>query len=448
MIKILLALKTRKKHIKSLITQYDVDVFAENEPVLNVMAGKNYDLILLEDELSMMQTIKTMDPRVEVILFGHGDEEALEAIRSGAYAYFSFPVDVEKFRQTIDSIHDMVELRQENAKIEAQLKTNYTFFENLVGRNPRMMEIFNLLRRIAPYYRTVTVTGETGTGKEIIARTLHSLSPASEQPFVVCDCGALVETLIESELFGHKKGSFTGAIADKKGLFEAAGEGTLFLDEIGELPLSSQSSLLRVLQTGEFRRVGDERPLHAKCRVVAATNRDLQDEVKNRQFREDLYYRITPFMIHLPSLRERQDDILLLARYFLERFTKGTGKRVLGISRPAQIVLLRYEWPGNIRELENVIEQSAILTTESFIRICDLPEYLQQRLQEKHAAPQSLHESIRLRIEEAIIKCGGNKSRASKLLGISRRALLRKIEKYDITLPSAHTSVKNAHRTT
>jgi DNA-binding NtrC family response regulator len=445
MIKILLALKNPQNHINNLISQYEVDVLADNESLLNVLAGKNYDLILLEDKLSMMQTIKTCDPRVEVILFGHGEEEVLEAIRNGAYAYFLFPVDIEKLREAIDSMHDMVALRQENAKIETQLKTNYTFFEGLVGRNPRMIEIFNLLSRIAPYYRAVTITGETGTGKEIIARTLHSLSTASEKPFMVCDCGALVETLIESELFGHKKGSFTGAIADKKGLFEAAGEGTLFLDEIGELPLSSQSSLLRVLQTGEFRRVGDEGLLHAKCRIIAATNRDLQGEVKSRNFREDLYYRITPFTIHLPSLHQRQDDILLLARYFLERFTKGTGKKVLGISRPAQIILVSHEWPGNIRELENVIEQSAILTTESFVRICDLPEHLRQKSHEKYAATPSLDDSIRKHIEEAIIKCRGNKSSASKLLGISRRSLLRKIDKYAINLPSAHISVNNAH---
>jgi transcriptional regulator with PAS, ATPase and Fis domain len=262
--------------------------------------------------------------------------------------------------------------------------------------------------------------------------------------FTVCDCGALVETLVESELFGHKKGAFTGAVADKTGVFEAAGEGTIFLDEIGELPLPAQVSLLRVLQNGDFRRVGDQQILKARCRFIAATNKDLQTEVKKGNFREDLFYRITQFTINMPPLRERKDDIPLLVRYFLERFSNGTGKMVRGISRDAQIRLLSYDWPGNVRELENATEHAAILTTEAFIRANDLPEYIKVSTERSHDI-SLLDEVIKEHIEKVLIQCGGNKSKAAKILGMTRRSLLRRIEKSSILSPPEHASSKSAH---
>jgi DNA-binding NtrC family response regulator len=444
MLKILYALKSSTEAITALIGAHKVDVPREDESLLNVAARKSYDLILLEGEINFIPTIKAIDPRAEVILFGHR-EDMVEAIKQGAYAYFSFPIELERLKDTIDSITDMAVLRQENAKLEKQLSTNYTFFNGVVGRNPRMLEIFTFLRRMAPYYKTLLIMGETGTGKEVIARNLHSLNAVSKNPFTVCDCGALVETLVESELFGHKKGSFTGAIADNAGFFETVGEGTLFLDEIGELPLPSQASLLRVLQTGEFKRVGDQRVLKAKCRVISATNKDLQNEVKKGNFREDLYYRITQFTINIPPLRERKDDIPLMVRCFLERFSEGTGKKVLGISRPAQIILMSYDWPGNVRELENSLEQAAILTTESFIRVDDLPEYITKKSHGTSYHPLCLDDVVKKHIEEALITCNGNRSHASKILGISRRSLLRKIEKYSIKPPLEQSFTKTAH---
>lgn len=443
MLKVLLALKSLPEAIP-LIHSCKVDMLKEDEPLLKVIARKSYDLILLENEIDMVSPIKAIDPRVEVILFGNREEDVLESIKQGAYAYFLFPVEIERLKDTIDSIADMVLLRQENAKLEEQLSANYTFFSGVVGRNPKMLDIFTHLNRIAPYYRTVAIMGETGTGKEVIAKALHSLSLGAKEPFVVCDCGALVENLLESEFFGHKKGSFTGAIEDKVGLFEAAGQGVLFLDEVGELSLSSQAGLLRVLQSGEFRRVGDQRLLKAKCRVIAATNKDLQKELKNGGFREDLFYRITPLKIYLPPLRERKDDIPLLIRYFLERFGHGTGKRVLGISRPAQISVMSYDWPGNVRELENVLEQAAILTTESFVRLDDLPDHI-RKISSKRSHSDLLADVVKGHIEEVLIKCKGNKSKASKLLGISRRSLLRMIDKYSIEMTGQHTYAKNAH---
>jgi transcriptional regulator with PAS, ATPase and Fis domain len=242
-----------------------------------------------------------------------------------------------------------------------------------------------------------------------------------------------VETLVESELFGHTKGAFTGATADKMGLFEAAGDGTIFLDEIGELPLSIQPRLLRVLQSGEFRQLGSNRLLKARCRVIAATNKDLADEVKSGRFREDLYYRLTPLTTHMPSLRERKDEIPLLCRFFLERINERTGKKIHGISRPAQAALLSYEWPGNVRELENILEQAAVITTETFIRLDDLPPHMREPRMKEVSEIMPLDEIVKKHIEEVLKKCKGNRSRASKILGISRRALLRKIEKHSIT---------------
>jgi DNA-binding NtrC family response regulator len=444
MFKILLALKSQSHAVMPLILSYKVDTLKEGDSLLEVIARKDYDLILLEDEHDIVSPIKSIDPRVEVILFGSREEDMFEFIKQGAYAYFSSPVEIERLKETIDSVADMVALRQENAKLERRLSTNYTFFDGVVGRNPQMLDIFTLLKRIAPYYKTVTIAGETGTGKEVIAKALHSLGPAATEPFVVCDCGAIVENLLESEIFGHKKGSFTGAVADRIGLFETAREGVLFLDEVDELSLSSQASLLRVLQSGEFRRVGDHRLLKAKCRVIAATNKDLPAEVRNGKFREDLFYRITPLKIYMPPLRERKDDMPLLARYFLERFSSGTGKRVLGVSRPAQIALMSCNWPGNVRELENVLEQAAILTNESFIRLDDLPEHIRKTAHEGSHS-DLLADVVKKHIEEVLMKCGGNRSKASKLLGMSRRSLLRMIDKYRIKAPAGRLYTKNAH---
>jgi two-component system response regulator AtoC len=296
-----------------------------------------------------------------------------------------------------------------------------------------MLDLFSLIRRIAPYFRTVTIMGETGTGKELVARALHTLGTQSKQPFVVCNCGGFVETLIESELFGHKKGSFTGAVRDRVGLFQAAGTGTLFLDEIGELPLSFQPHLLRALQNGEYRPVGSTELLYARCRIVAATSKNLAEEVKKGRFREDLYYRLTPLAITIPPLRERKDDLLLLSRFFLGRANTTIGKNVLGISRATQETLMGHEWPGNVRELENVITQAVILSGESFVKPDHLPAYLAQQPQgKKISASQQLEDMIKAHLEAVLAECNGNRTHAAKKLGVSRRSLLRRIEKYSL----------------
>ena len=433
MLRILFALKKSNEAIMSLLKGHAIDILHKNESPPDAIANNNYELILYEGKMEILQSVKTLDPRAEVIFFSDSDVDAIEAIKIGASAYFSPPIEFERLKETIDTINDLFQVRKESAELEKLLSAKYTFLPGVIGKNPKMLDIFTLIRRIAPYFKTITIMGETGTGKEVIGKALHLLSPAAKKPFIVCNCAGLVESLVESELFGHTKGAFTGAITDKIGLFEAAEEGTIFLDEIGELPLSMQPRLLRVLQSGEFRRLGSNKLLETRCRVIAATNKDLVHEVKSGRFREDLYYRLTPLTIHMPPLRDRKDEIPLLCRFFLDQFNERTGKKVFGISRPAQAALLTYDWHGNVRELENILERAAVITTETFIKLEDLPIHLKEAPVKKVSNSMLLDEVVKTHIEAVLKQCNGNRSRASKILGISRRSLLRKIQKHSLT---------------
>ncbi|HME45935.1 MAG TPA: sigma-54 dependent transcriptional regulator [Syntrophorhabdales bacterium] len=431
MLRVFLSLKDSHNDVLPLLDGHQVDVHNGTGSFQQKIATGNYHLVLSDADASMVPSIKLADPRVEVILIGNHRDDGVEAIREGAWAHFSTPLDLDRLKATIEEIVDMFEIRSETARLEEQLDSKYTF-AGIVARNPKMLEICSFIRRIAPYFKMVTIMGETGTGKEVVARAIHSLSAKQKDPLLVCNCGGFVETLIESELFGHKQGSFTGAIKDKVGLFEAAGEGALFMDEIGELPLSFQPHLLRVLQNGEFRPVGSSQAIFSKCRVIAATSKNLSHEMKNGKFREDLFYRITPLTITIPPLRERKDDIPLLSRFFLNKSNAATGKKIVGISRSAQAVLMSHDWPGNVRELENVIEQAVILAPESFIKVEHLPGYLQEAGIRHHASDTSLADVIRKHLEATLSVCDGNKSETARRLGLSRRALLRWIEKYNI----------------
>jgi two-component system response regulator AtoC len=428
-LKVLAALKNPSEALLGLLAGHETYQLPPEELNTSLVAQQGYNIILLENGMKALPALRAADPRAEIILFGEGDDDAVEAIAKGASAYFKTPPDPGLLAETMESIKEVFTVRRETAHLEKLLQAQYTF-AGVVAKNPLMLDIFTYMRRIAPYYRTVIITGETGTGKEVLARALHSLSPRAESPFVACNCGAFVEGLIESELFGHRKGAFTGAIADRVGLFEAAGDGTLFLDEIGLLPLSFQPHLLRVLQDGEFRRVGSSQPSKARCRVIAATNKDPAAEVKAGTLREDLFYRLTSLAIYLPPLRARKDDIPLLCRHFLERFNKRTGKNVYGVSRSAQSAMISYNWPGNVRELESVIEQAAILTTGSFIDVSVLPPALREvPKRSSHFHPESLDCMVRNHLKTVLAHCGGNRTQAAKILGISRRALQRKLEK-------------------
>ncbi|MFA6056060.1 MAG: sigma-54 dependent transcriptional regulator [Thermodesulfovibrionales bacterium] len=433
MLKIISSLQTQQEDILNQLRDYQIDICHEDKSLIETITKKSYDVILLENKIESIKEIKTVDPRIEVIIFGTNGTVAVEAIKIGASAFFRLPLNsLEPFKNTIDNINEDIKLRIETAELEKQLYTKY-MFKGVVGKNPKMLEIFNFMRRIAPYFQTVTIIGETGTGKEGIAKAIQLLSPVAKHPFITCNSGSLGKDLIESELFGHKRGSFTGAIADKSGLFAAAGEGIIFLDEIGELPLQIQPHLLRVLQDGEYRQVGSNQTMKANCKVIAATNCNLLEEVKNGRFREDLYYRLTPLTITLPPLRERKDDISLLCRHFLENFSKRTGKNILGISRPAQTALFNYDWPGNVRTLENVLERASMLTSESFIRLEDLPAYISETNDKKPVLQDSIDDIVKKHVIEVLHECSGNRSKAAEKLKISRRALLRKIEKYNIS---------------
>ena len=430
MLKIVVAVRDSQE-ILPLVQDHEITLVNKEKSFLKTIKETSYDVAIVEEEIDLLPVIRQIDPRLEVILIGNSADGIYEALREGAAACLPLPLDPESLRKTIDSIDELQATRKETAALERALDSKYRL-EGVIGKNPSMLEIFSFIRRIAPYYQAITLMGETGTGKEVIAKALHALSPAAKAPFVVCNCGGLMENLIQSELFGHTKGAFTGAVSDKAGLFEAARDGTLLLDEVGELPLSFQPHLLRVLQDGEFRRLGSTQPLTARCRVIAATNKDLSAEVKKGTFREDLYYRLTPLTLQVPPLRERKDDIHLLVRHFLQVFSQKIGKDVFGVSRPAQIALLAHGWPGNIRELENVLQQAVILTNESFIGLNDLPPYMRNNNHRGNETSSSLDEVSRNYIESVLTQCRGNRSSAAKVLGISRRALLRKIQKHGI----------------
>ncbi|HLE08057.1 MAG TPA: sigma-54 dependent transcriptional regulator [Thermodesulfobacteriota bacterium] len=433
MLNILVSLrKPPAKEFLRILAGQSVDIH-HGEPPEAAVLKKHYDMAIVEGTVDVLKSIKNSDPRTEVILLTEKDMDVIAALKEGASAVFTGSFDMEELKKIIHRTEGLNRLRKETHEIEGILSSRH-IFNGVVGRNPHMLEIFNFITRIAPYYKTVTITGETGTGKEVLARALHAESPVKERPFVVFNCGGVVETLVEAELFGHKKGAFTGAVSDKAGLFEAAGEGAIFLDEVGELPVPTQSHLLRVLQDGEFRRIGSNQVLVARCRVIAATNRDLSEDVKRGRFRDDLFFRLTPLTIQMPPLRERKDDIPFLLRALLKRFSQRTGKNILGISRAAQAAFLSYNWPGNVRELENVIERAGMLAKETFIRVDDLPQYLREKKAAKglDAADIPLEEAIKGHIEAVLKHANNNRTKAAKILGISRRSLIRKIEKYSI----------------
>ena len=431
MLKVLLVMKKENHPVQGLLEGHNFEAYSGDEPLLDKVAKNHYNIIIIEDGLAMVESVKQADPRAEVFLVGSPAPDEAEAIRLGATVFAPAPVDLARLKVHIEDAAALVDTRKQTAELERQLSEKYTF-AGVVGRNPRMLEIFNYLRRVAPYYKTLTVMGETGSGKEEVAKALHAVSPASREPFVVCNCGALVETLIESELFGHKKGSFTGAISDSAGIFEAAGQGTVFLDEIGDLPLSFQPHLLRVLQNGDFKRVGSSVTMKARCKVITATNRDLAKEVREGRFREDLFFRLTPLTVEVPPLRARKDDIPLLCRFMLNKFHGRTGKKIYGIATMAQTALMGYDWPGNVRELENVIENMAIMVNDGFIRLEDLPEEIRKSRQREVFLPKTLGDVVKNHIEATLRLCEGNRTNAAEILGISRRALFRKMERYGI----------------
>jgi DNA-binding NtrC family response regulator len=386
--------------------------------------------------IQILERIVSVDPGVDVVLITahYSPESAVEAIQKGASDYLTKPIDIEKLRSRVASLLADAAARQNTLRLDQELIDAYQF-EGMVGRSPLMLEVYAKIRRIAPHFRMVLVTGATGTGKELAARALHRLSPASRGPFVVCNCSALVDTLVESELFGYVRGAFTGAIQDKIGLFEHADGGAIFLDEIGELAPAAQAKLLRVLQNHQVQRVGSLTPRNIDVRVIAATHRNLKHMVRDGLFREDLFYRLAVVEIPLPILANRREDLPLLERYFVEKFSKEYGKPISGLVRRAQTRLAAYPWPGNVRELENVIGNAAMMANGSLIDIADLPERLQGPLNKDLGGGEaflSLEELQRRHILRVLEGVGGNKARAAEVLGIGRATIYQLLSKMKI----------------
>jgi DNA-binding NtrC family response regulator len=384
-----------------------------------------------------------IDPATDVVLMTahYSTETAVEAIKKGASDYLNKPIPIATIREKIGKLIEAANRRKKALSLQDQLLV-HADFEGIVGNSPLMWEMFSRIKRVAPHYRSVLITGATGTGKDLVAQALHRLSPASHGHLVVLNCSAVVETLFESELFGHVKGSFTGATADKAGLFEQAHGGTLFLDEIGDMPLATQAKLLRALQNQEVQRVGSLIARKVDVRVIAATHRDLRAAIEGKLFREDLFYRLSMVEIQVPRLADRQGDLSLLTRHFMARFSAQFGKDIRGLTRRTEIQLGFHNWPGNVRELENAIGHAAMMTLSDMIDIQDLPAYLLQprtkmevpATKEDHAPPSSLEQHERMLVVKALEEANGNQSRAARQLRIGRDALRYKMKKYGLYL--------------
>lgn len=383
------------------------------------------------DGLAFLEKVLQYDPGIYVILVTgyYSVDAAIDAIKRGAYDFLAKPLDFTRLAKTLDDLAELFTRRSQIRDLEDRLLQNLEF-HGIIGRSPAMFEVFDLAKKVARHYSNVLITGPTGSGKELIARALHHMSPAGQERFAVCNCSALVDTLLESQLFGHIRGSFTGATDTRPGLFEYANGGTVFLDEIGETSLQMQAKLLRVIQNREIQRVGSPEVKQVDVRLIAATNRDLRAEVLAGRFREDLFYRLSTIEIRVPGLADRPEDIPILIQHFLKKYGQAYSKPFQGLSRRAQIVMLQHDWPGNVRELENVISSAAITASADFIDVTDLPEHLQKPRRsvaraEENWRPLPLDEIRGAHIQRVLEMCSGNRVRASQILGIGRTSLYR-----------------------
>jgi len=410
---------------------------------LDMARGAAVDLVLTDFKMpgmtgvQLLEALKKMNPGIDVIIMtAYGSvESAMEAMKLGAVDYITKPIDLYQLKGMIRNTLERKVLVSENRLLRQQLLERFSF-EGIVSQSSAMSQVLNIAGRVASSTATVLITGETGTGKELIAKALHFASPRCERPFIAVNCAALSENLLESELFGHEKGAFTGADRQRKGRFEAAEGGTLFIDEVGEIPLSLQVKLLRVLQEKSFERVGSSLAVPTNVRIVAATNRDLEAMVREGKFREDFYYRLNVVAIRIPPLRERREDIPPLIDVFIQRLAAENGKHVAGVSREAMDMLMKYFWPGNVRELENIMQQSVVLCRQDTITSEDLPPRVHELRSEKgaHQEEGRFTEKVEAYEQSLIInalkEAGGIQTRAAELLGMGERHLRYKLKKY------------------
>ncbi|OGS36364.1 MAG: hypothetical protein A2293_05775 [Elusimicrobia bacterium RIFOXYB2_FULL_49_7] len=422
---------------------YEVSAFASSREVLSAVNEREYDVGIIDmnmpemNGLELVKLLKSRELITElVVLTGQATlDNAIEAMKLGCYDYLAKPVKLDELEMVVQKAYDKRNLLKENITLKEELHLKDTFHE-LVGKSEKMKAVYSLIRKVAKSPSLVLITGESGTGKELVAKALHKDSNRSDKPFIIIDCASLSENILENELFGHEKGAYTDANSMKRGLFEVADSGTLFIDEIGEMKTSTQAKLLRVIETHRFRRLGGNQEIAVDVRIIAATNRNLKEEVKKGNFREDLYHRINVVNIQLPPLRERKEDIPSLVKHFIANSSAdGQKKR---IREDDMSFLMEYNWPGNVRELANVLERVLILSANDFIKPEDFPQELTQKafLPAAHASgtlAQQMESVEREIVKRALEKCKGNKQEAAKSLGISRANLYRKIEHYRLT---------------
>ena len=430
---------------------YQVDNAADGKQGLDLASESFYDLILCDLKMPVMDGMAFLenfqDLQLEstvIVMSAYGTlDTAIEAMKRGAYDYVSKPFKPDEIMLTLRKAEERERLRKENRLLQQSVRERFSFAK-MIGRSPPMQEIFSTIEKVADYKTSILVTGESGTGKELIARAIHYNSSRADKPLVTVNCGAIPETLLESELFGHKKGAFTDAIRDKRGLFQEAHGGSIFLDEIGELPRPLQVKLLRALQEEEIKRVGDTQSVNIDIRVLAATTKDLAEEVKNGRFRDDPYYRINVLHVVVPPLRQRSEDIPLLIQHFIEKIRDRLHSEVNEVSPAAASALQRYDWPGNVRELENFIERAMVMASGRTIELADLPPHLQPKAEpveylasdENLSIKEASRKLERTLIRRALEKTGGNRTQAAKILEISHPALLYKIKAYELDASS------------
>ncbi len=422
---------------------YRCTAVADGEEAIEALKEHSFDILITDLKMPKADGLEVLDEALQrssdiltVIITAHATiETAIQALRKGAADYILKPLDFDEVIIRIEKLLKQKKLIRENNYLRNQIDREYNF-NHIIGESPAMKEVYRMVKRVSEANSNVLITGPSGTGKELVARAIHSNSSRSSKPFIAINCGAIPKELIESELFGHKKGAFTGAISDKDGVFTAANKGSVFLDEVGEIPLGQQVNLLRVIQEREVKPIGSNQTISFDTRIIAATNKDLEQEVENGNFREDLYYRLNVVEIPLPTLQQRREDIPLLAHHFLNKYSRELNRPVKGISGDAMSALMSYEWKGQVRELENIIERTVLLGSGDFITFDDLPNSIRNTEGTYTFDPNSLEEAVqnfeKHHIMSVLKQTEGNKTEAARLLGIDPSTLYRKMEKMGI----------------
>ncbi|MBA4406910.1 two-component system response regulator [bacterium] len=438
--------ESQLQSLKSFLTKRGFTVYtaSNGEEGYKIASSSLINIVLTDfnmpgwDGMQVLQKMKALNPEIDVVLmtaFGT-IESAVNIMKSGAFDYLTKPIDLDELENILERIKERKLLIGENKMLREQLQEKFKF-DQIISQSSVMEKVLNTAGRVANSKATVLVRGESGTGKELIARAIHFASPRKDKPFITVNVASLSENLLESELFGHEKGSFTGAVTQRTGRFEEADGGTIFIDEVGDIPLSVQVKLLRVIQFGEVQKIGSGNSIHTDVRIIAATHRNLEEMISKGEFREDLFYRLNVVPIVLPTLRQKKEDIPIMADHFIKKYSGENKKNVMGITREALDLLMKYNFPGNVRELENIMERAVVLTRNEFISVQDLPMFSTQKEIDKKMDPYNLDDGYEAKVkafeitmlQEALSRTNGNKSAAARILGISERHLRSRLER-------------------